>query len=40
VCHPVKVARTRRVPAWYIELRLDGNGKVTGGSAMYFKSGA
>jgi hypothetical protein len=40
VCHPDKMARTRRVPAWYIELRLDGNDRVAGGNAMHFKSGA
>jgi hypothetical protein len=40
VCHPIKTARTRRVPAWYIELSFDGTGKVAAGSAMHFKSGA
>jgi hypothetical protein len=38
VCQPVKIARTRRVPAWYIKLSLDGNGKVLGGSVIPFKS--
>ena len=37
-CRPTKVARTRRVPAWHIELSLDGNGKVAGGSVTTFKS--
>jgi hypothetical protein len=39
-CHPIKTARTRRVPAWYIELSFDENGKVAAGNAMHFKSGA
>ena len=40
VCHSIKRPRTRRIPAWYIELRLDGNDRVAGGNAMHFKSGA
>ena len=40
VCLPIKVARTRRVFAWYIELSFDENGRVSGGNAMHFKSGA
>jgi len=38
-CRPVKVARTRGVPAWLIELSL-WNGKVAGGSVTPYKSGA
>jgi hypothetical protein len=40
VCHSIKNPRIRRVPAWYIELRFDGNDRVAGGNAMRFKSGA